>query len=335
MLSIQPITSKPVIEKNIYKLVIPASPVFAGDMNAYLVVEDNIVTLVDIGPKTKKAWVGFTTQLEQAGFSINDIDQIILTHHHADHCGLLDILLEMREIPVMAHPLALPWVTRDQGFFQSYGPYFADLYRRMGVSDELIKKVIQQSYQMYEQFSCGIHLSESLSEGKPIPGMRGWEVLETPGHASSHLVFYKEADGVILAGDLIMKDTPTIPFIEPPIIPGKKKCSSMIQLRESLLKCRELKVKTTLSGHGMEADNWQKIIDFRLQEHERRAEKVRNWLLDKPLTAFQLSQRLFPKSFNKKVYPTICETIALLDLLLERKQITFELSSGVDIYQLI
>ncbi|MFK4997711.1 MBL fold metallo-hydrolase [Bacillus sp. N9] len=66
--------------------------------------------------KTKEAWDAFQFQLAQRGFIPEDIDQVVLTHHHPDHIGLLEWLSD--DIPVYGHPYARPWLERDESFLR-------------------------------------------------------------------------------------------------------------------------------------------------------------------------------------------------------------------------
>lgn len=46
--------------------------------------------------------MGGLNALSHLGLSIHDIDQIVLTHHHTDHTGLLNRVLDRHPIPVYA-----------------------------------------------------------------------------------------------------------------------------------------------------------------------------------------------------------------------------------------
>jgi glyoxylase-like metal-dependent hydrolase (beta-lactamase superfamily II) len=41
---------------------------------------------------------------------------------------------------------------------------------------------------------------ESIPSGE-LPGLSGWQWLETPGHSPGHISFFRRSDGVLLAGD--------------------------------------------------------------------------------------------------------------------------------------
>ena len=61
----------------------------AGKSQQSLLVEDNRLVLIDCG-------FGAMLRLEQAGYSVTDLDAIVLTHFHLDHCGELMGILKAR-----------------------------------------------------------------------------------------------------------------------------------------------------------------------------------------------------------------------------------------------
>jgi glyoxylase-like metal-dependent hydrolase (beta-lactamase superfamily II) len=59
--------------------------------NCYLVGTSDKHILVDTGYES--SWEPFRKQLSEAGVSLSDISHLVLTHHHDDHCGLLNRLV--------------------------------------------------------------------------------------------------------------------------------------------------------------------------------------------------------------------------------------------------
>ncbi|NJM52363.1 MAG: MBL fold metallo-hydrolase, partial [Blastocatellia bacterium] len=63
------------------------TPFLVGDVNVY-VIDDEPLTLIDTGPKTPEAAQALRDGLSRNGIKLSDIQRIILTHAHEDHCGL-------------------------------------------------------------------------------------------------------------------------------------------------------------------------------------------------------------------------------------------------------
>lgn len=72
--------------------------------NCYLFKNKNKYVLVDTGYEYD--WELFCKKLKEAGVGFNDISHIILTHHHDDHSGLLNKIIEKNsDIRVVMHSL--------------------------------------------------------------------------------------------------------------------------------------------------------------------------------------------------------------------------------------
>ncbi len=92
---------------------------------------------------------------------------VVLSHHHNDHIGALDIVRDRWRLPLWAHPRTGELIGRT-------------LDRELGDGDAI-----------------------DLGDGPD--GRPDWrlECLFTPGHAQGHLAFWDERHGAILAGDMI------------------------------------------------------------------------------------------------------------------------------------
>lgn len=99
--------------------------VCGGDVHAY-VLKGDAVTLVDCGPMTQEAQHAFVTQLKEHHLSIDDIDQVVLTHHHADHVGLLDLMKP--HVCVIGHELNEPYISQDEAFKQRQIHFMNDFF---------------------------------------------------------------------------------------------------------------------------------------------------------------------------------------------------------------
>ena len=76
--------------------------VFEGENNAYL-LDGDVTTLIDIGIATAETRAELEAELTTAGVSISSIDQILLTHWHADHTGLAGEIQAASGATVRAH----------------------------------------------------------------------------------------------------------------------------------------------------------------------------------------------------------------------------------------
>lgn len=307
----------------IAKIALP-TPFPVGDVNVY-VVKGERLTLIDVGPKTAEAFELLKENLKELNISPIDIEQVILTHHHADHAGLLDFFPESLE--VYGHPMNDRWLFLTESFLSLWNEFFKKTFTEFGVPENYLHFYGGMKKEM--DYSCNRKLTGYLNEGDTPTGLSDWRVVETPGHAQSHIGLYREKDGVYIGGDHLLAHISPNPIIEPPLPGETERPKSLLQYNDSLRKLINMPIQLVYSGHGMEIHNKNELIQIRLTEQRNRAYNVRNWLEKEPLTVFEACRRLFTKSYEKQLLLTISETIAQFDYLLDLKNIRMDYEDGV------
>ncbi|MCA1030634.1 MBL fold metallo-hydrolase [Bacillus timonensis] len=295
--------------KDIFKISLP-TPFPVGDVNVYLIKGDRL-TLIDIGAKTEEAWLELKNQLHVIGYDVTDIEQVILTHHHPDHVGLLDFMAE--DIPIIGHPLNQPWISRDEVFSLHSHQFFKELFVQLGIHPAFQSALSGLNKTL--RFSCQRSLTSEIVEGATLPGLPEWSIYETPGHAQSHLIFYRETDGVVIGGDHLLAKISSNPLLEPPIVGHSERPKPQVQYNASLKKLLQLDISKVFSGHGDDVLNAHNLIQKRLIRQDERAYSVRDMLLAKPMTAFEVCIQLFPSVYKKELMLTMSETVGQLDYL--------------------
>ncbi len=319
------------IARGLYKIEIP-TPFSVGPINLYL-IEGEKLTLVDAGPLTKEAWNILSKGLGQYGYKISDIQQVILTHQHVDHCGLLEQIRKASGATTIAHPLAVPYIQLNEEFMVYHDQFFKDLYEECGVPKEYFT-IIDEFHQELMEFSEPSQIDEVVGHEQTVPHLSEWKVLYTPGHTQSHIALYREEDRVLIAGDHIIKHVSSNAFIEPPQNQGSQRPMTLLQYRTSLGMCANKNIDIVFSAHGEAITNHQELILQRLHKNWDRGNRLRGFLQDGEKTAYELSRLLFPH-LNHTVLPlTISETLGHLDLLTTQYQIGVTKKDGVLYYSL-
>jgi glyoxylase-like metal-dependent hydrolase (beta-lactamase superfamily II) len=172
----------------------------------------------------------------------NPPTSIILTHGHFDHVGALEDLLEDWDVPVYAHQLEAPYVTGraeypppDPGAGGGLMALLSPLYPRGPVD-------------------IGSHLL-LLPEDGSIPDLPGWRWIHTPGHTEGHVSFYRESDGILIAGDAFCTtkaESVTAVATQRPELHGPPAyyTSDWDAAKRSVEKLAQLRPQTIAAGHG-------------------------------------------------------------------------------------
>ncbi|MET1013580.1 MAG: MBL fold metallo-hydrolase [Paenisporosarcina sp.] len=293
----------------IHKLILP-TPFAVGDVNAYLLKGDAL-SLIDAGPKTPEAYEALERGIKETGYSFSDVEQVFLTHHHPDHAGWIDAFPHAK---VFGHEYNDLWLTRDPAFFAYHDEFYLERLIEEGVPEKYHSWVEKMKRPV--SFLGNRPLDVTLEEGDSLPGHPGWTVIETLGHAQSHVSFWHPENKEMIGGDHILEKISSNPLIEPPLDPSAGRPQAMLQYNESLKKILSMPVEKIYSGHGNEVFQVHALITHRLEKQHERAMKVLAMLATHPLTIFEITQKLFPFVYEKELGLTLSETIGQVDYLL-------------------
>ncbi|MBR7796710.1 MAG: MBL fold metallo-hydrolase [Bacillota bacterium] len=317
-----------VMDKTISQITVP-TPFAVGDVHIYLLKGD-LLSIIDAGVKTKEAWETLKEQLKRMGYFPKDIEQVILTHHHPDHIGLIDQFPRAERI--IAHANVDPWIQRDELYLQHYKQFFEKYFSLSGIPETFLPYLNKLSAPL--NYVGKGELTRFIDEGDELPGHPGWQVIDTKGHAQSHLSFLRKTDRLLVGGDHILEHISSNPLMEPPS-PGESiefRPKPMLQYRRNLQKCIDLRVDCVLPGHGQVVQKPKSLIENRLKKQQERADKVFDLLITQPQTPFQLCTQIFPRQFKNQIDLTMSETIGQLDYLENEGRITKKTEDGKLIY---
>ena len=314
--------------------IIPLSiptPFYVGDVNVYLIKEDPI-TLIDVGPKTPQAAKVLREKLGREGIQFSDVQRIVLTHAHEDHCGLTK---QVRDESKNAEVLVHEWETGHL-----FGRLAHEEHRQLMLRSGVPDAVFLEMQSLYAEISL---LTDSLSDGefgKLHDNMEldfeggALRVLHTPGHTPGSCSFVREADRTLICGDCVIKRITPNPILAPdPVVPGRR-FRSLAEYLVSLARLRSFSPTLVYGGHGEPVTDFEEIFHRYVRAIDERQNRVISLITRDGATAFAVAQQLFPDSFDSDVHRflAISEAIAHLDYAESEGKISVELSSGVELY---
>lgn len=309
---------------NIHKIILP-TPYPIGDVNAFLLKGDAL-TLFDAGPKTQEAYEALKWGISEAGFNMQDIEQVVLTHHHPDHAGWVDAFPKAE---ILGHEYVDHWMRKTDEFITYRNNFYRKQLKLQSVPDKYIEKIVQVRGEM-ELFGT-IPLTGFIKDGDEVPGHPGLKAYYTPGHAQSHLIFLDNKTKEVIGGDILLEHVASNPLVEPPVDLSDNRPKSLIQYQESLILLRDLHASKIYTGHGNEITDINRIISIRLEKDNQRSHQVLE-ILTKPKTVLEVTMELYSMVYQKQLGLTLSKTLGQLDCLERDGLVTIEQVEGVNIY---
>jgi glyoxylase-like metal-dependent hydrolase (beta-lactamase superfamily II) len=319
----------------IHCLAIP-TPFAVGRVNCYL-IEDDPLTLVDVGPNSGKALDALESALRERGRRIEDLERIVITHQHIDHLGLVDILARRSGAEVCALDLLAP-VIEDFGAHAERDDELAGaLMLRHGIPRDVVTALRTVS-RSFRAWGGSTRVTRPLRDGERLEFRdRTLEVHHRPGHSPSDTVFWDAQRGLLIAADHLIKHISSNPLISRPLggksgEPGGRPRALMTYLA-SLRETREMPARLVLPGHGDPVEDHAALIDERFALHERRARKIAGLLAEQPRSAYEVAQALWGNVAVTQAYLTLSEVLGHVDLLVDRGEVREAEVGGVIRYE--
>ena len=204
--------------------------------------------LIDTGcPRTSRELLSV---IEELG-----LERIVNTHSHEDHIGGNAILQEEFRMEILAHPLALPFLSDPK----------------------------RLHLQLYRRLMWG---SPAPSQGNPIGEQVTtrryfFQVIPTPGHSEDHISLYEPQMGWLFSGDAYVGGEDKTLRVD----------NDIYTIIVSLKTLAALPAKRLLQGSGTVRDNPKEAIEGKIAYLEGLGERVRQ-LHKEGLTPKEIRDRL-------------------------------------------
>jgi glyoxylase-like metal-dependent hydrolase (beta-lactamase superfamily II) len=191
------------VAPGIWRLRLPLSWPTIPHVNAYVIAVDDGVVLVDCGMAGDPTCaLALERALAISGHALGDVRVLIATHTHADHVGLAELVLDRSGAEFWMHPASAHFydAMRDPDAVRAARERRA---RAEGVPVEMLADFSDTREETIGVQSA-VEPDRTLGDGVSLsPGLRGWAVVETPGHAPSHVSLVHGERGILIAGDML------------------------------------------------------------------------------------------------------------------------------------
>jgi glyoxylase-like metal-dependent hydrolase (beta-lactamase superfamily II) len=300
------------------KLVrIPVPLRHIGSVNTWLLRGDP-VTLIDTGPRDDQALSALEEGLARAGLRVEDIELVVVTHHHLDHTGLATTIARRSGGRIAAFERAAAY-GRDYDERTAADRRFSlALMRHHGVPDQVIADN-EDFWEFIREASDAYHADLVLPDGGTVrAGGRDLRVVARPGHSTTDALFVDEREGVAFVGDHLLAGISSNTEVYPALEPDGTRPRARVEYLESLRRTAAMPLSRLLTGHGEDVTAHAGLVRRRFADHDRRCDRILEALRDGRTSAFEIAQRLWPPDIVAgQPLLVVWEVLGHLDLLLD------------------
>jgi glyoxylase-like metal-dependent hydrolase (beta-lactamase superfamily II) len=316
----------------IHRLPIP-TPFRVGAVNCYL-VDDEPLTLVDVGPNSGRSLAALEDALRAHGRRVEDLQRIVISHQHTDHLGLVGVLADRSGAEVCALKELVPVVEEFGAHAERNDELAQALMLRHGIGRDVVTALAAMS-RAFRGWGGSAPVTQVLHDGGGLEfAARRFRVIHRPGHSPSDTLFFDEASGELVGGDHLIKHISSNPLISLPLggrsgEPGDGRPRALRMYLDGLALTREMPVERVLPGHGDEFSGHAELIGERFAMHERRAQKILGLIREQPRSAHDIAQVIWGNVAVTQAFLTLSEVLGHVDLLAERGEVAEQEVGGV------
>ena len=269
------------IQPGVWRLRLPLPWTGVPHVNAFAIAAGSGVVLVDTGMAEPGALGQLERALAQAGLRLEHIRLVVCTHAHSDHYGLAGPIVDAAGCELWMHPnhAHLTRAARDPDRMLERR---IEVGRQSGVPEEALRRY----QEMRRGEGIGVERvvlpDRDLVEGVEVETDLGtWRVVETPGHAPSHVVLHQPDRGLLLSGDHILGRVSL--YYDYGYTPDPAG-----EYLDSLDRAEALDAQLCLAGHGRAFRNVKEKIGAFRETVLDNIDTVRRSIAAEPKTAFEI-----------------------------------------------
>ncbi len=285
------------VAPGVVRTQLPISMPGLGHVNCYVLEDERGIAVVDPGLPGEDSWGHLVDRLARAGYVVDDVHTVVITHSHPDHFGGAMRLHHETGAEIVTHEtFRTIFDTSDlddhedseeldvnsaddrnaamERYFAKPSPWGG---RRAGPSPEFMERMRKAGGSAGSIFATP-RPTQPLVDGQTIKlARREWVAMHTPGHTYDHLCLYDPEFGVVLTGDHVL------PSITPHISGLTPQADPLAQFFDSLRRMAAMAdVSIALPAHGHPFEDLGGRAEHIIEHHEERLDVIRDARADLP-----------------------------------------------------
>jgi glyoxylase-like metal-dependent hydrolase (beta-lactamase superfamily II) len=313
---------------------IPLPLAHIGSVNAWL-LPGAPLTLVDVGPRDDRALQALEDGLRAAGLRIEDLELVLLTHHHVDHVGLAPAIARRSGATVAGLAALAEYVERYDDEVEEDRSFSHALMRHHGVPEHAIAGD-EQFWDFLRANAEPFRVDTPLADGDRVQaGGRSLRIVARPGHSTTDTLFVDDREALAFTGDHLLSRISSNTEIASPERSADGRARSRVRYLEGLTSTAEMPLRRLLTGHGPPVTGHARLVRARLLEHQRRGERILAILEDGPSSAYAVAQGLWvARTVAEQPLLVVWEVLGHLELLLAAGQVAERAQDGHSLFEL-
>jgi len=294
-------------------------------------INNEPVTLIDAGPNTSEASKVLKRFLSSIGLDIKDIQRIIITHAHPDHCGLVPEIVRISGAPVYMHPLEGRRFSGDVMFYKERLPFAIEA----GIPMEVLKEMAGEQNNIPQPGLNDVKTRE-LNDGDEVLFDKGKLLsYHLPGHSPGHICLYGTNKKNFFSGDFLLPHITPNPVVEPDSDNPGRRLPTLKQYLNGLDLLEKMEISLVCPGHGGVFNDYLRVIEVGRRHHRLQNNRIMDKLKERALSTFQLSMEMYPGLEGWEIFLGLSEVQAHLDYLLEKNKLSLYKKQGIAYYSIV
>jgi glyoxylase-like metal-dependent hydrolase (beta-lactamase superfamily II) len=261
--------------------------------NAWALASGDGIVLVDTGMHEPGSMAHLERALDQAGLRLEHVRLIVCTHAHVDHCGQAPEIRGRTGAPVWLHPAHGHLHANDESPEETIARR-VEVARQSGVPEAPLRRWAEQRRAVGKGITGELTSDRDLVPGVTVPSDLGpWEVVETPGHAPSHVCLHQPGRRLLISGDHLLGRVSL--FFDEGHTPDP-----VGEFLTGLDRVEALDARLALAGHGRPFTDVGGHIAANRALVAERLDGVRAALAAGGGTPFELAQRVYGDAFSEQ-----------------------------------
>ena len=275
--------------------------------NAWALAAGDGIVLVDTGMHEPGSMAHLERALDQAGLRVEHVRLVVCTHAHVDHCGEAPRIRGRAGCEVWMHPARGHLPTGGDDAEQALARR-VEVARQSGVPEAPLRRWTEQRRAAGSGLSGELVVDRDLVPGVTVGTDLGdWQVIETPGHAPSHVCLHQPERRLLISGDHLLGRVSL--YFDRGHTPDP-----VGEFLGSLDAIEGLDARLALAGHGRSFTDVGGHIEANRALIAERLDAVRAALRERSGSAFELAGRIHGEAFDEhSATLLLTQTLSWLD----------------------